>query len=345
MKSCNRKEMVSILFAIILVFGSAQTVLAAGTASGTSISNTVTVDYESGAGPISTNDTTNFVVDTKVDLTITWDDGSAVTVGAGDTGVALRFTVANVGNDTQDFAVSAEDVVGRTVGAITDNFDATNANVYLDEGDGVFGVGDTLITYIDNLAADANAIVFIVADIPAVQLTDDYAVFDLRAVAFAAGGVGSQGGAIADDATADNPATVQIVFADGSGSNDSPLDGNYTTDGIFHVTGTAILGVVKSSLVISDPFNGGANPKAIPGAIVTYTITISNTGNAAASSVSLADTLQSETVYETGTMLLDGVGVADGVAYAGGPPEVLSVSVPNISAGGSAVFTFNVEIQ
>ena len=37
--------------------------------------------------------------------------------------------------------------------------------------------------------------------------------------------------------------------------------------------------LAKSSLVVEDPFNGVTNPKAIPGARVTYTIDLGNTGD------------------------------------------------------------------
>lgn len=38
------------------------------------------------------------------------------------------------------------------------------------------------------------------------------------------------------------------------------------------------LTIVKSVVVYSDPFNVGSNPKAIPGALMTYTITVLNSG-------------------------------------------------------------------
>ncbi len=38
------------------------------------------------------------------------------------------------------------------------------------------------------------------------------------------------------------------------------------------------LTVVKASTVYSDPFNGTTNPKRIPGSLVNYTVTVSNTG-------------------------------------------------------------------
>jgi hypothetical protein len=55
----------------------------------------------------------------------------------------------------------------------------------------------------------------------------------------------------------------------------------------------ATLTLVKTSSVISDPINGTTNPKAIPGAIVTYSILVTNTGNSAvdSNSVLLIDSL------------------------------------------------------
>jgi trimeric autotransporter adhesin len=45
-----------------------------------------------------------------------------------------------------------------------------------------------------------------------------------------------------------------------------------------------VLTVVKSATVFSDPFNGTTNPKAIPGAAMTYTISVSNSANGSATS-------------------------------------------------------------
>ncbi|UVO55709.1 hypothetical protein [Sphingomonas sp. SUN039] len=40
----------------------------------------------------------------------------------------------------------------------------------------------------------------------------------------------------------------------------------------------AILGMTKAWIVVSDPVNGTTNPKAIPGALIRYSITVTNTG-------------------------------------------------------------------
>ena len=58
----------------------------------------------------------------------------------------------------------------------------------------------------------------------------------------------------------------------------------------------ALLTVVKSSAIVSDPVNGATNPKFIPGALVNYTFTVANTGPTAVDSntVLLIDALPSQ---------------------------------------------------
>jgi uncharacterized repeat protein (TIGR01451 family) len=87
-------------------------------------------------------------------------------------------------------------------------------------------------------------------------------------------------------------------------------DGTITNHGIMAITNTAngrfassengtasrrplltittvqgpVLTVVKSATVFSDSFNGTTNPKAIPGAAMTYTVSVSNSANGSATS-------------------------------------------------------------
>jgi uncharacterized repeat protein (TIGR01451 family) len=55
------------------------------------------------------------------------------------------------------------------------------------------------------------------------------------------------------------------------------------------------LTVVKSSSIVSDPQNGATNPKAIPGALMNYTVTVTNTnaGTADAASTTITDAVPS----------------------------------------------------
>ena len=63
----------------------------------------------------------------------------------------------------------------------------------------------------------------------------------------------------------------------------------------------ATLTLVKTSSVLSDPINGSTNPKAIPGAIVQYSILVSNTGPTAvdSNSVLLIDALPGQMLVGT----------------------------------------------
>jgi uncharacterized repeat protein (TIGR01451 family) len=66
---------------------------------------------------------------------------------------------------------------------------------------------------------------------------------------------------------------------------------------------TAVLEIEKSSTVVSDPLNGTVNPKAIPGAIVEYTIEIRNVGRNRVDrdTISIVDVLPEGTAFATGT--------------------------------------------
>ncbi len=61
----------------------------------------------------------------------------------------------------------------------------------------------------------------------------------------------------------------------------------------------AILEISKQSTVISDPVNGSASPKAIPGAVIRYTIEVVNLGDAPVdtSTIEISDVLPSSISY------------------------------------------------
>lgn len=65
----------------------------------------------------------------------------------------------------------------------------------------------------------------------------------------------------------------------------------------------ALLEISKTSSVISDPVNGTNNPKAIPGAVVEYAITVRNVGAGTvdASSIVLLDVMPPEMAFAVGT--------------------------------------------
>ncbi len=91
---------------------------------------------------------------------------------------------------------------------------------------------------------------------------------------------------------------VDVQDSDASGSDVSQLEINpaYSVDSANNVSwfGNANISVVKSSVVLSDPVSGALNPKRIPGAVVEYTIVVTNTAGAQATNIRLADDLSAE---------------------------------------------------
>ena len=105
---------------------------------------------------------------------------------------------------------------------------------------------------------------------------------------------------------------------------------------------TATLVVTKTAIVISDPVNGTTNPKKIPGAVIQYTVNITNTGTLAvdSSSVVMTDPLPSNVTYYASTSLGGPVAFVDGSPVSG-----LSFSQSNVkyqtsaSAGSYVTYT------
>ncbi|MBA4381282.1 MAG: hypothetical protein C0406_01840 [Sideroxydans sp.] len=302
-----------------------QSALAAGTASGTSISNTATLAYSVGAvtqTPI-TSAAAAFVVDNKVNLIVAELGGAATTVIPDPTLGTVStstFTVTNTGNTTQDFSLAVADLANGTAnpfgGALTDNYNSTPActvtNIVVAAGSmGAYTAGDS---HINALTADSSATVTVSCTTPAAQANNSLAVISLTATAFADDAANTLGGVLANDTGVDVPGTVQIVFADVAGSDDAALSGSHSARDAF-VVQTAVLSVSKVATVICDPANGGkdiANPKNIPGAYVQYAITISNTGTAAATLSTVTDALQAQLTFDTA--LISGAGAATNCA-------------------------------
>ena len=365
MRNFRRFKWVPAALLGVVMSGLAANAQAAGTASGTTVSNAATVNYQVGsvAQPAVNSNTATFVVDTKIDLTVATTDAASVKVAPGATAQVLTFTVTNTGNATQDFNLSATVVSGGT-GAFggTDNFDATNVNIYVDgNGNGTYDAGTDTATSIDDLAADGSATVFIVADIPLGRVTGDIASYHLVAEARA-----TDGSALTETTGTDTANSVDIVFADGQGSdttNDAARDAKHSSQDDYEIL-TAALTVTKSSTVISDPFNGTTNPKRIPGAVVEYTIQIDNAaGGTTATNVTVSDDLSTEIgngtiAYSAGTIVVTAPNINGGVAKAltdtGGDDEgdfgstttnAVTVSGIALNAGESATVRFRVTIQ
>ena len=308
--------------ATVALLMAASPAFAAGTAAGLSVTNTVTVDYQVG-GVAQTAQTASdtFTVDRKVNLTVAELGTTTTTVSPGQSAAVTTFQVTNLSNATLDFALAvAQQTGGAGAHSNTDSFDATNLRIYVDtDGSGTFTAGDTLVTYLDELAADTSRTVFVVADIPLGQTTGAVAAVTLTATGREGGTAAAQGAALSETTTG-NTAGMDTVFADGAGATDAARNADFSAKDDYTVSAAA-LAVVKRSTLVSDPFNGTTNPKYIPGAVLEYCIAVTNAaGSASATTVAISDPLPSEVTYLTSFGIkVDGTVNGSGVCQADGP--------------------------
>lgn len=271
---------------------------AAGTAAGTPINNTASISYSVGGSTPQTIESTQagnstpgagngtpttFVVDKKIDLLVTGAASSANAI-PGATGQPITFTVKNEGNSTEDFSLTPD---GSATAANT--FDATVCAVTIPAALPV------------TIAPDAETIVTVectMADASATVINGATTEVDLLAEA-----VGAAAQAGADAANPDNPATVQTVLVDdtGTGTDGSDYNAQHSATSTF-VINTAQITVAKTSAVTADP-SGGANPKRVPGATIEYTITVTNAATPAvtATGIVISDLLPAGTSGTTAT--------------------------------------------
>lgn len=354
------KNVLKTLLGVFLMLGFSSQVFAVGTPSGTAVDNQATITFSVGGTiqpPVASDDpgqagvqATRFIVDTKVDVTVVWQDGAAVPVAPGQDGVipipnppqVLRFTVTNLGNTpTQDFALTTENLGG-------DDFDPTAVAIYVDSnGNNVYDVGVDTATDIDELSSTlgTNSVdVFLVGSIGA-QTNGQLSDTALIATAHDGGGAGL-GAQTAEDAGADvalGPA--QVAFAEGAGT----ATGDVATDGVHSATGTYIVSVTltvnKTSSVISDGVGGVApNAKAIPGATVQYTIAITNNGGTAATGIGGTDPLDVVNLTFVAASVAFDAGCGGATSSSFTSPN-LTFSVGTIAAGATCNITFNVTIN
>lgn len=350
------------------VFGAgaaaAQTVPPSGTVAGTTISNQANASYTVNGTPQTTqSNTTTFVVDRKVNLTLITDQSGPTSVNLGQTGAVTRFRLTNNTNATQDFILDADQqniVAGVLPG--TDDFDVTNVHIYVDKnGNGVYDPGVDTASYVDELPPDTSVEIFIVADVPGTGLFNQSFVA-LHATVAAGGTPGTMGAALVPttDLVANSDTTVDVVFADGD--SDGGFPGDVARNGQSRVyaayaisTHNVNLTVTKSSRVLTDGVSV-TNPKALPGATVEYCLVVNNaTLMTGASNVVLTDLIPTNTTYVPGSISLgslsgttgcvvNGVPQSDSTSYDSGANKV-TVTIPTLAGGATVAASFDVTIK
>ena len=196
------KQVRTVLAAVALVASLAgvQTAFAAGTDAGVTIGNRATVNYTVGttaqtaieSSPTGNSNpgvgngaNTNFVVDRRIDFTVTETGGGFTTVAPGQLNAVTIFTVTNTSNAAQGFQLSAANV-GGTVFGNNDNSDVGNIRVFVDNpaGGGTAGAYDPLVDtalHINTLGEDLPVVVFVVSDVPPTATNGQFANVRLTA--------------------------------------------------------------------------------------------------------------------------------------------------------------------
>lgn len=362
MSTINLKRFLKLLIGVSLILGFSTNAFAVGTPSGTQVDNQATITFSVGGVaqvPVTSddpnqggaNDATSFIVDTKIDVTVAWQDASNVQVAAGQDGVTpvpnppavLMFLVTNEGNAAvQDFQLSTENIAG-------DDFDPTAVSIFVDSNaNNTYEPGVDTATFIDELSSTvgANSItVFVVGSVAATQTNGQTSDIALVATAHDGGAVGL-GGLTTEDVGNDTAlGAPQVAFADAAGTAvvDIVTDGEHSDTGTYVVVTTSVT-VNKTSQVTDDGVGGTApTAKAIPGATVTYTISIANTGTQVATGIAATDPIDVTNLTYVGNVTFD-VGCGGATSSSFTSPN-FTFNVPTIAAGATCNVTFDVIIN
>lgn len=299
-------------FSLMLAFASPA--YAQNTDANTLITNNVTVNYQVGGvaqAPIAASD--NFRVDRKILFSVSEKTVVGTTsVTSGQQDQITAFTIVNSSNDTLDFSLAATNTAnGTTIGGGrgTDNIDVANFEYAIDtNGNGVLDGAETFAgsLTLNDILKGGIVNVLVRSDIP-VSANASVAVIQLAATA-----LNSNGTAITavGDGTANTADTVSGTFQTIFAEDLTPLQGNASRDGVSwawddYTVSAPLLSVAKTSLIISDGVSA-SNPKAVPGAVVQYCISVANAvGGATATSVSLSDLVPANTTYVAGSIFVD----------------------------------------
>ena len=310
MSKLSKLTKVMVGTSVISLFA-ASNAFADGTAAGTSVDNTFTLDYQVDGtdqptidtGPDGANTPTSFIVDRVIDLTVASQGDETVAPGAQNE--ELVFTVTNGGNDTQGFSFDLVNEAG-------DDFDTTGLNItyYIDEGlNGVCDATDLAgagTSYTPNsgaattdIIADGVVCVVVDGDIPLTQLDTDTSDISLVATTLEPTTGANPGDAVTEDLDGNDDTLAENVFADGDGGtgNEVLADGQHSATATFTVNSPELVASKTVTVFNQDGLGncdltdtavpGGYN---VPGACVQYIIEVENQGaTVAATNIDISD--------------------------------------------------------
>lgn len=342
---------------------------AAGTSAGTAISNSATLTCDvCGAGVDAY--TAPFVVDAKINLTVSGGDSD--NVAPGSSAQVSTFSVTNNANTWLDFALAPEQVASPA-----DGFDATACVAFVESGTTPgYQPAEDSATFIDELAVDASATVYAVCDIPAQAASAATALIDLRATALGnftgANGAYSPspllpGAALVETGAANSAGAVDLVFADiaGTAGADAPRDAVHSARNLFTATQSATLSMSKSVTRIRDNYGCSASVcslangttstwqcetanaktcKVVPGTIVSYQVDLLMTGSGTISNLALTNPIPDNTTFDPANNSVEAVGIVENIVAANAGAAAIAAALAAENAAKAALAGIGVSI-
>lgn len=279
---------------VVLAVLMAGSVLAAGTPAGTVISNVAEVTFNlNGTTTTQSSNVVSITVVERIDVLVTLQSSQAL-VAANDVDRSLLFTVTNSGNGSETMTLA---INSNLTG---DDFDPVPAvpAIYFDtDSSGDFSAGDVAYSPGTNdpvIAADASTDILLVNDIPGTVINGQLGRSELTATSTT--GTGNPGdpfpgqGDFGTDAVIGNTGGQASVF------------GEYLVSDVQ-------IDIVKSVL-ITDPFG---NQDPLPGATMTYTVTVQVTNGGTATAATFNDAIPVNTTYTPNTIFLNTVLLTDAI--------------------------------
>ena len=361
-------------FGLMLAFASPA--YAQNTDANTLITNTVNVNYQvGGVAQTQISALNEFRVDRKILFSVAEKTATGTTsVTSGQQNQDVAFTIVNSSNDTLDFSLAATNTAnGTTIGGGrgTDNIDTANFEYAIDtNGNGVLDGAETFVSSLtlDNVAKGATIHVLVRSDVP-LAANGSVAVVQLAATALNSAGtaITAVGDGVANTADVTS-GTFQTIFAEDL----TPTQGNTSRNGVSwawddYTVSAPLLSVAKTSVIISDGVSG-SQPKAIPGAVVEYCISVANAaGGATATNVAISDLVPANTTYvansirrnvtvtspgasqtcnnTTGSAVTDSNGDADGGNFGTPTANTAYATLSDIAASASSAMIFRVTLN
>ena len=309
-------------------------------AAGNLISNTAVINYETAGSQKVVTASAIFIEDRIVNFVINADNGGVVVpVISNMTTAVMQFTLTNMGNDIQDFLLTALNSSPNPFGVPVDSFDPALIQVFVESGTTPTGYqpAEDTAAFVDELAAGASITIYVVSSLPVIVI-NEVAVITLIAQ-IAEGGTVGEGAVInADDnsrispagtysngstpvlagtpnSIADSASTMDTVFNDPAGLNPEDIstsqaqdikgNGQHSDTGAYQVTPSVI---IKKDVTVIDTL-GGTDPHT--GATLRYQLEVTITGNTAIDELVVTDPIPANTTYVSGSILLNGVAQTD----------------------------------